>query len=207
MTLDDSVQDVRAVMDAAGCARAALFGAGEAAATCVHFALAYPESTAALVLFGASARTLSASDYPHGREHAFYEQAAKTLAERWGEPILVEAQAPSAVADQAFSEWLGGYYRTALSPRQAVATLRLIESLDIRNVLGKVRSPTLVLHRTGDRVASIEAGLWLAEHIAGAQFVELPGSDHLPYVGHVRAIVSEVESFLASLSDTVLGQP
>ena len=203
VTYEDLVADLLAVVDAASVRRAILFGSGEAAGACVRFAVEHPSRTQALVLFAAEARSLTAPDYPYGHPPAFYEELERAVSERWGGPIAVGEQAPSAKDDPVFRDWLAGLYRAALSPRDAIATLRLVAQTDVRASLPLVHAPTLVLHRSGDRLTPPAAGRWIAERIPHAEFVELPGADHQLFVGDVRVIVHEIERFVASLAETM----
>jgi hypothetical protein len=116
----------------------------------------------------------------------------------WGGPVGIEAYAPSGVQDEAFRRWYANYMRLSASPGAAILLYRMNMEIDVRHVLPAVRVPTLVLHVTGDRALPIGNGRHLAEHIAGAKLVELPGEDHVPLFNG-DAIVDEIEEFLTSV--------
>jgi pimeloyl-ACP methyl ester carboxylesterase len=192
-TLEERMDDVRAVMDAVGSKRAALIGFSEGGPMSVLFAATYPERTVALVLYGTLARALGDVDYPHGLEAVFAERY-RNFDESWGtgESLRVWAP-PSKAGSPALREWWGRVERTAGSPHTMRAVVDTLVGADVRAVLPTISVPTLVLHATDD-VIPIGAGRWLADHIGGARFVELPG-EHI--TGHVDArFGDEVESFL-----------
>jgi len=195
-TLEQRMDDVRAVMDATGSTQAALFGVSEGGPMSCLFAATYPDRVKALILYGAFARMAWAPDYPWGDTA---EQVARSLARiesNWGTPSQAARLAPSAVNDAEFISWSSRYYRLAASPGGAKAIVKLNLEIDVRPVLPAIRVPTLVLHRTGDTFQPIEQGRHLARQIAGAKFVELPGVDHSPWYGDVEAVVGEIQEFL-----------
>jgi pimeloyl-ACP methyl ester carboxylesterase len=196
-TLEQRLDDVRAVMVAAGSTRAVLMGVSEGGPLCSVFAATYPERTEALVMIGSYARRLQDDDYPWGPTREQHARFCQTIIDDWGGPVGLEARAPSKADDPAFREWWASYLRMGASPGAAVALTRMNAEIDIRDVLPSVRVPTLVLHRTGDRLLKVEEGRFLASRIPGATFVELPGDDHLPFVGDQDAILHEIEKFLA----------
>ncbi len=198
-TLEQRMDDVRAVMDAAGSQRAALCGVSEGGPMSALFAATYPERTAALVMIGTYARRLRAPDYPWGPTTEQREAFLELLAREWGGPVGIEDRAPSRAGDPAFREWWATYLRMGASPGAAVALTRMNAQIDVRAVLPTVRVPTLVLHRSRDRALLVDEGRYVAEHIPGARFVELPGEDHLPFVGDQDALLDQVEAFLAGL--------
>jgi class 3 adenylate cyclase/alpha-beta hydrolase superfamily lysophospholipase len=196
-TLEDRMDDVRAVMDAAGCERAALMGFSEGAPMSILFAATYPERTIALALCGGMARSTWAPDYPWASpREALLESAAEFMAPYWGTGENAEIFAPSIAGDPGVREWWGRLQRISVSPAMMFKLVDMFLDIDVRDVLPLVQAPTLVLHRHGDRVVNVGAGRWLAEHIKGARFVELPGIDHVAWSGDVDAIVGEVEEFL-----------
>jgi len=187
------MDDVRAVMDAVGSDLAALFGYSEGGTMCVLFAATYPQRTRALVLYGAYAKRLRSDDYPWAPTWQDRVAAAEALEESWGESVDVETMAPNATPDLA--EWFTRRGRAALSPRGAHDLILMNSRADVRAALPLVQAPTLVLHRTGDRDASVDEGRYIAARIPGAAFVELPGDDHLPHVD-LDQILDEIEEFL-----------
>jgi pimeloyl-ACP methyl ester carboxylesterase len=196
-TLEQRMDDVRAVMDAAGSERAVLLGVSEGGPMCSLFAATYPEKTEALIMIGSYARRLRDIDYPWGPTRSERNAFCRRLLAEWGGPVGVEERAPSLAHDPAFRTWWASYLRMGASPGAAVALTEMNAEIDIRNVLPSIRVPTLVLHRTGDRCLFVEEGRYLASRISGAEFIELPGDDHLPFVGDQNAILTEIATFLA----------
>ena len=202
-TLEQRMDDVRAVMDAVGSERAALLGFSEGGAMSILFAATYPERTAALLLYASAAKWLRDDDHPWAPTREQHEEVAQLYERRWGEPVGISAFAPTMVNDQEFRRRFGVLLRTAASPGAAVALLRMNVDFDVRAVLPLVPVPTLVLHRRGDRVINIDGGRYLAAHIPDTRLVELEGDDHLPWVGDSDAIVDEVEEFLTGMRHRV----
>ena len=195
-TLEQRLDDVRAVMQAAGSERAVLIGVSEGGPLCSVFAATYPDRTQALVMIGSYARRLQDDDYPWGPSRAEHERFCQTIVDEWGGPVGLEERAPSKVHDPAFREWWASYLRMGASPGAAVALTRMNAEIDIRGVLSSVRVPTLVLHRSGDRCLKVEEGRYLASRIPGATFVELAGDDHLPFIGDQDGVIREIDQFI-----------
>jgi pimeloyl-ACP methyl ester carboxylesterase len=195
-TLEQRMDDVRAVLEAAGSERAALFGYSEGGPMCTLFAATYPERTQSLVLYGSFAKRLAAPDYPWGKDPVERDDEYVFVEREWGQVKELSHYAPSRADDEAFMQRMATYRRRSASPGAAVALMRMNSQVDIRSVLGVIGVPTLVLHRTGDRDVGVGNGRYLAEHIPGARFVELPGDDHMLFVGDTDAILDEVEEFL-----------
>jgi pimeloyl-ACP methyl ester carboxylesterase/DNA-binding NarL/FixJ family response regulator len=195
-TMEERMDDVRAVMDAAGSERAALMGVSEGGAMCALFAATFPERTDALIIVSGYGRRSWAPDYPWGITPDAHRAWLDEISSGWGGPVGLAARAPSAADDERFRTWWATYLRRSASPAAAVALTRMNELVDVRVVLPTIRVPTLVIHRSGDQAISVEAGRYLARQIRGAQLVELPGSDHLPFVGDQDAILDSVEEFL-----------
>lgn len=198
-TLEQRMFDVQAVMEAAGSRRAVLMGVSEGGPLCALFAATHPDMTAALVMIGSYARRLWAPDYPWGPTLDERDRFCQTIIEQWGGPVGIDERAPSRALDPEFRQWWSAYLRMGASPGAAVALTRMNAEVDIRAVLPKVRVPTLVIHRTGDQCLKVEEGRYLAEHIAGATMVELPGNDHLPFVGDQVGMLSAIDQFLAKV--------
>jgi pimeloyl-ACP methyl ester carboxylesterase/DNA-binding CsgD family transcriptional regulator len=198
-TLEERMDDVRAVMDAVGSERAALLGISEGGPMCALFAATYPERTAGLIILGGYARRLRAPDYPYGDTPDERYRLAEHVEGNWGSDIRLPDRAPSLMHDARFREWWATYLRMSASPGAAAALIRMNMAIDIRHVLPTIRVPTLIIHRTGDRSLPVAAGRYLAERIPGARFVELPGDDHLPFVGDQDAILDEIEHFLTGV--------
>jgi len=195
-SLEERMEDVRAVLNAVGSRRAVLLGVSEGGPMCSLFAATYPDQTEALIMIGTYARRLRAPDYPWAPTHEEREAFCREILERWGGPVGIETRAPSMAADPAFREWWATYLRMGASPAAAVALTQMNAQIDVRHVLPTIRVPTLVLHRTGDRCLLVEEGRYVASLIPGARFVELPGDDHLPFVGDQDALLDEIERFL-----------
>jgi class 3 adenylate cyclase len=203
-TLEERMDDVRAVMDAVDSRRAALFGTSEGGPMSVLFAATYPDRTAALILYGSFAKRAWAPDNPWGRREEDLKKLIDVIERDWGGPgdPLIETYAPSGAHDEVFKRWFGNYRRLGASPGAAIAIYRMNMEIDVRHVLPAVRVPTLVLHATGDRAVSVGNGRYLAEQILGAKLVELPGEDHMPLWGNSDAIVDEIEEFLTGARPT-----
>jgi pimeloyl-ACP methyl ester carboxylesterase len=202
-TLEQRMDDVRAVLDAVGSRRAALLGVSEGGPMCALFAATYPNRTEALVMIGTYARRMRAPDYPWAPTPEQREAFCQEIVERWGGPVGIEERAPSMAADPAFRDWWATYLRMGASPAAAVALTRMNAEIDIRHILPTVRVPALVLHRTGDQTLRVEEGRYVASLIPGARFVELPGQDHLPFVGDQTAVLDTIEELLTGLRSPV----
>jgi pimeloyl-ACP methyl ester carboxylesterase len=195
-TLEQRMDDVRAVMDAVGSERAALFGYSEGGPMSILFAAAHPQRTSSLTLFGSYARLSWAPDYPHGRSEEVVRAYLERLEREWGGPFAIERFAPSAAKDERVRQWWATWLRLGASPGAAMATVRLAHEIDVRHVLPAIRVPTLILHRSDEQVTSIAHSRYMAERVPGAKLVELPGIDHIPWVGDQDALLDEVEEFL-----------
>jgi len=195
-TLEERMDDLRAVLDAVGSERVVLFGHSEGGNMSALFSATYPERTAALVTFGVFAARVWSPEYPWAPRVEEREQEIAELERTWGDEMDLKALAPTAAGDPVFQRRLATYLRHGASPGGAIALLRMNTLIDIREVLPTIRVPTLVIHRTDDREAHVEEGRWIAERVPGAKFVELPGADHLPWVGDADAVVAEIEEFV-----------
>ncbi len=192
--LQTRMDDVRAVMDAAGSRQAALIGASEGGPMSILFAATYPERTRALVLYGAYAHFHSAVLTP-AQVEAFVADAEKT----WGTGRSLKNFAPNLVGNDRFRAWWARFERLGTSPSGAIALARMNARIDVRSALPAIGVPTLVIHRTHDARVKPEAGRYLAKHIKGAKFVELPGVDHPIWVGDTDRVVDEIEEFLTGV--------
>jgi pimeloyl-ACP methyl ester carboxylesterase/DNA-binding winged helix-turn-helix (wHTH) protein len=196
-TLEERMDDVRTVLNAVGSRRAVLLGVSEGGPMCSLFAATYPDSTEALIMIGSYARRLRSDDYPWAPTHEEREAFCREILDRWGGPVGIDSRAPSLAGDPVFREWWAAYLRMGASPAAAVALTRMNAQIDVRHVLPTIQVPTLVLHRTGDRCLRVEEGRYMASLIPHARFVELPGDDHLPFVGDQDALLDEIERFLS----------
>jgi class 3 adenylate cyclase len=190
------MDDLRAVMDAAGSGRAYLFGLSESGPMTALFAATYPERTAGLVLCNTFARGIRSDDHPAGPWTPERSAALEGAIDAgWGSGVTARIFAPSRAGDAAFVRSWGRFERRAVSKGGMRKILAMAEDTDVRHVLGSIRVPTLVVHRSGDRVIPVEGGRYLAGAIPGARLVEVPGADHFPWVGDAEAILGEVEHF------------
>lgn len=198
-TIEERNDDIRAVMDAVGSERADLFGMSEGANMSGVFAASFPERVSALVLYGPYARASPAEGYQWGIPEAIREIATRDPEEEtWGVGLSLALLAPSQLQDEALVRWWGRFERQSMSPAMALEIIRLNMDVDIRAVLPSIRVPTLVLHSTED-VLPVQGARWLAEQIPEAQFVELPGDEHWPWITNPDPGVDEVEQFLTGV--------
>jgi pimeloyl-ACP methyl ester carboxylesterase len=160
-----------------------LFGISEGGPMSLVFAATYPERTSGLILYGSIAKGSWAPDYPWGgKVEADFEKWLAGWRREWGKPYAIEIWAPSVADDPQFRQWWAKYLRLGASPSAVITLFRMNREIDVRPILPVVRVPTLVLHRAGDRAVNVGEGRYLAEHIPGAKFTELPGEDHLWWV-------------------------
>jgi pimeloyl-ACP methyl ester carboxylesterase len=200
-SLEERMDDVRAVMEAARSERAVVFGFSEGGNMSLMFAATYPERTIALIIFGVFAKRVWDPEYPWAPTPEERQKFYDAIEHEWGGPVGIEDLAPSRANDPKFREWWGSYQRRSVSPRAALALARMNTLIDVRHVLPTIRVPTLVLHRVGDHDARVEEGRYIASRIPGAKFVELPGNDHLMFAGNQDEIFDEVETFLKTAQD------
>ena len=198
-TLEERMDDVRAVMDAAGSGRAVLLGESEGGPLSMLFAAAHPERVAALVLCGAEVKERTDRDWPWGEDTAeAFEQAMASLPDRWGGGNAIGYIAPGLAGDAQAREWLGRVQMNAATPGAAESFMRMAFDIDVRDVVPAIRVPTLVIHRAGDQVCHVENARFLARRIPGATYVELPGSDHAPWADG-DDIVAEIREFVTGV--------
>ena len=196
-TLEERMDDVRAVMDAAQCEKAAVVGISEGGPMALLFAATYPERVTALVLWATFARLAWAPDYPHGIDLDEGERFCDQIETSWGRglvwPLIATQDAPD---DEATRKHLAHMERNAATPAMAAAANRFALHIDARPALGAISAPTLVVHRSGDPLTNVAHGRYLAEHIRGARFKEFPGAFHESYLGKDEEILDEIEEFL-----------
>lgn len=198
-TLEERMDDVRAVMDAVGTERAALLGYWEGGPMSLLFAASYPERVSALILWGTMAVFTRKDDYPWAPAPEANETMAAAIEQSWGTGISNVVVAPTVADDPSFRSWTARLERNTGTPKEAAALFRLNTAIDVRSLLPTVSVPTLVLHRTGDPAVPVEAGRYVANQIPGARFVEFPGDSHLNFVGDFEDIVAEIEEFLTGV--------
>ena len=196
-TMEERMDDIRAVMDACDSERAVLMGVSEGAPLCALFAATYPERTVGAILYGGYAKGLPAEDYPwaQSREEQLADMARDVESwDAWPDEELLDL-APSMARDARFWDWVRKDFRMGTSPSAYRALCMMMMEVDIGTILPAIRVPVLVLHRTGDRICNVGEGRYLAEHIPGARYVEFPGEDHIPWVGDKDPILREIEAF------------
>jgi pimeloyl-ACP methyl ester carboxylesterase len=202
-TLEQRMDDVRAVLDAVKSERAALMGISEGGPMCALFAATYPARTSALIMCGGYARWLHDDDCRWAMTREQHEAAAAAFERNWGTPIGFKVVAPTSSADDRYRNWWARYLRMGASPGAGVALYRMNIEIDIRSLLPSIRVPTLLLHRKGDRLINIEASRYMVQRIPGAKLVELSGDDHLVFLGDTDSVVGEIQEFLTGVRPAV----
>ena len=195
-TLEQRMDDVRAVMDAAGSERAAVMGISEGGVMATLFAATYPGRTVALIINGSYPSRLLRPDYPWGIPPDTYERRMATIVPDWGKGLGMESYAPSQLGNPEVAAWWGRFTQLSASPRDAADLMRMNTQIDIGGILPTIRVPTLVIHANGDKVAPIEAGRYFAEHIPGARILELDSIDHWFYFLDLDRVIGEIQEFL-----------
>jgi len=209
-TLEERIDDLRAVMDAASSTRAIIFGLSDGATMGILFAATYPDRTAGLIVYGGSARWTRSPDHPWlpPREDFVSYLAKEEQVPTFGSQAFVDESvaemAPSRSDDPAFKEWFGRLRRSGASPSASRALARFNMDVDVRDVLPAIHVPTLVLHATDDRDVNVKSGRYIAEHIPSATLVEFPGKDHMFMVDPeaLALVVGEIRKFARALTTT-----
>jgi pimeloyl-ACP methyl ester carboxylesterase/DNA-binding CsgD family transcriptional regulator len=200
-SLAERMDDIGAVMDAAGSPRAALLAWSEGGPASLLFARRRPERVAALVLLGTSARFSAADDFPEGIPRDFIELFIETMRQGWGTGVGFELYAPSLADDGRMRSWWASYQRFASSPGAVSASLRMHLDVDVRHVLPELAVPVLVMHRMHDMMVPVECARHTAARITGARYVEQPGEDHMYWLGDQDGTLSAIRQFLAATPD------
>src|SRR5215212_9558706 len=195
-TLEEWMDDVRAVSDAVGAERPALMGSGGAGPMCMLYAATHPDRVSALVLHQTCARARWALDYPAGVPDHLAEAFLAFVRERWGTPEWFDLVAPSTATDPQLRASMARVQRLAASPGAALTMMSMVVDLDVRSVLPTIAVPTLVVHRRDDSLMPVGHARYLAEHIPGARLVEVPGRDYLFSAGDPTPVLDEVQEFL-----------
>ncbi|MBM6594954.1 adenylate/guanylate cyclase domain-containing protein [Microvirga pudoricolor] len=190
-SLEERMDDVRAVMDAVSSRKAALFGISEGGALSMLFAATYPERTQGLMLYGTYAE-FHTWVLPPARFETFLDRIDRS----WGQGESLHAFAPTRVADERFRQWWARFERLGASPSAVIALMRMNSQIDLRHILPTIRVPTLVMHRSGDTRVDVEGGRYIAAHIPGAKYVELPGTNHVLWADDASPVAHEIEAFL-----------
>ncbi|OYD66239.1 UNVERIFIED_ORG: DNA-binding SARP family transcriptional activator [Burkholderia sp. CF145] len=199
-SVDATAQDIGTVLDAARSRRVVLFGASEGGPACIKFAVDHPDRVAGLILFASLAKGTAAHDYPYALQAGQYDLWLQQLIAVWGGPAGIETFAPSLSGDPQARAWWAGLLRAASSPGALKGVLEALRDMDVRQILGRVSMPTLVLHRHDDRAVRIGAGRHLASHIAQARFIELDGADHWAFAGDQQPVLDHIGRFVGSLA-------
>jgi pimeloyl-ACP methyl ester carboxylesterase/class 3 adenylate cyclase len=199
-SLEQWLDDIGTVMDEAGSEQAVLLGLGGGGSLSMLFAATYPERTSGLVLVNSFPRLSQAPDYPWGRAPALEEEVLHVMRTGWGRGVLLDLVAPSKVGDESFRRWWARYQRLGSSPGMIVQVRRMLGEFDVRDVLPSIRVPTLVLHRADNTFVRVEHGRYLAEHIRGARYVEVSGSDYFAFLGNTHVFLDEIARFVKGVS-------
>ena len=198
----DRMDDIRAVMDAAGCERAALVGISEGGPLAIAFAATYPDRVMSLVLWATFARYLWAEDFPEGLDPALVLEIIDEAAGRFGTGEVLRQFVTGIPDDEENRRLIARYERGASTPAMARAILRQNVHMDVRGALPALTVPTFVLHRTGDAIVPVQLGRSIAEHVEGARWLELPGDFHLDgSVGGERDTLGAIQEFLTGTTD------
>ena len=199
-TLEERMDDIRAVMDAVGSEKAILFGHSEGGSVSALFAATYPNRTAALIAFGIFAKRRFSQSYPWAPTDEERQKVYDMIEHSWGSgDMQLESLAPSKADDAAFMEWLANYFRSGASPTAAMVLTKMNTQVDIIDILGSIKVPTLIMQRTNDIDVKIDEGRFIAERIEGARFVEFSGNDHLFWAGNTQEILDEIKTFVSAM--------
>jgi class 3 adenylate cyclase len=195
-TLEERVADLLSVLDATATERATLFGSADTGPACIAAAALHPDRINRLILFGTYAKGSWSEDYPFGWTDDDWERFVASVKEDWGTESSIEEIAPSLAHDEAFRQWFGTLGRLGASPRAVLLLGEMTRAVDVRPLLPQITVPTLVMHRSGDRLNPVEHGRYLADRIPDARWFEMPGEDFALWSGDLDALADEIEEFL-----------
>lgn len=199
-TVEERMDDIRAVMDAVHSPKAVLFGHSEGGSVSALFAATYPNRTIALIAFGIFAKRRYAPEYPWAPTDEERQGVYDMIEHSWGSGKMnLASLAPSKADDKAFMNWLANYFRSGASPSAAMVLTKMNTQVDIIDILGSIKVPTLIMQRTHDIDVKVEEGRFIAERIEGAKFVELEGNDHLFWAGNEEHVLDEMRSFIKDI--------
>jgi pimeloyl-ACP methyl ester carboxylesterase len=199
-SLDLWMDDIRVVMEEVGTESAVLYGIGGGGTMSMLFAATHPQRVSGLVLVNSFARLSRAPDYPWGRGPELEGEVRDVMRAGWGRGVFLDLVAPSRMGDEDFRRWWARYQRIGASPGTVQAMRRMLGQIDVRDVLPSIRAPTLVIHRAETTWNRVEHGRYLAEHIPDARLVEVPGVDHLFFIGDAEAVLRATETFVAGIA-------
>ena len=198
-SMDSMMEDLAAVLDDAGIDQASIFACEGAARLAFMFAAVHPERVASVISFAGHPAAFADDDYPWGASREAFEEQIGSMQESWGDPEtinrLLERIAPTEGKDPATRAWWSRFTRSN-SRREMMAHFRAMVEVDVRPLLPSVKVPVLIMHRTNDEMARIEASLYMAERIPNARFLELPGDGHFPFFGDAERVAEETEEFI-----------
>jgi class 3 adenylate cyclase len=204
-TLEERMDDMRAILDAVGSKTTVLMGVSEGGPMSILFAATHPERTRGLVLCGAEVKEEMTDDWPWGeatREEFEEWMDMEGVLSRWGKGLGADLFAPTRKGDPQLREQFGRLQVQSATPHDAVAFMRMAFEIDVRDVVPAVTAPTLIVHRIGDKICSVENARWLSRNIEGSRYVELPGENHLPFIDG-DDILDEIQEFLTGVREPV----
>ncbi|MFD2563147.1 alpha/beta fold hydrolase [Aquimarina rubra] len=205
-TLEERMEDITAVMDAAGSEKAILFGHSEGGSVSALFSATYPDRVISLIAFGIFAKRRYSEEYPWAPTDQERQQIYDLIENDWGSGAMkLESLAPSKAKDKVFMDWLANYFRSGASPRAAMVLTKMNTQVDIIDILGSIKVPTLLLQRVGDIDVKIEEGRFIADRIPDSKLIELEGNDHLFWAGDTQKVLAEIKSFVDSIK--IASQP
>lgn len=200
-TLEERMDDIRAVMDAINSEKAILFGHSEGGCVSALFAATYPNRVISLITFGIFAKRRYAPEYPWAPTDEERQIVYDMIENNWGSGNMnLASLAPSKANDKIFMDWLASYFRSGASPSAAMVLTKMNTEVDIIDILGTIKVPALLMQRTNDIDVKIEEGRFIAERIKGSRFIEFEGSDHLFWVGNTEEILEEMKAFIAQMN-------
>lgn len=194
--LESQMDDISAVMKAAGSESAVVFGGARGGAMSMLFAATHPDRVRALVLYAAVAKTVRSADFPQGKSEHDQQVFFDRFVAEMGTGRNLDLQGPAGLDDPRFVRWWARFERLVATPSAYRELALIFKDLDVRAVLPSIQAPTLVVQRVGDRITPVAQAHFLAEAIPGARLVELPGDDHIPFLGDADALVDEIEEFV-----------
>ncbi|MBU2913273.1 alpha/beta fold hydrolase [Reichenbachiella agariperforans] len=200
-TIEERMDDIRAVMDAVGSPKAVLFGHSEGGSVSALFAATYPNRTISLITFGVFAKRRYSPDYPWAPTDDERQKVYDMIENSWGSGEMgLESLAPSQANNKVFMDWLANYFRSGASPSAAMVLTKMNTEVDIVDILGSIKVPTLLLQRTQDVDVKIQEGRFVADRIEDSIFVELEGSDHLFWAGNTEEVLEEIRAFVTHVT-------